>query len=71
MARTRVSLQQDPTKEERLAIKAQTTERIRALTGDEAKELLEELIARNEVTGILVFAREFVDKVALSEISTS
>ena len=51
-----------PTQEDREAQLQQTIERIRALTGEQAKQLLEELIARNEITGIAVHAREFVDR---------
>jgi hypothetical protein len=51
-----------PTQEEREAQLRQTIERIRALTGEQAKQLLEELIARNEVTGIAVHSREFVER---------
>lgn len=69
MPRIKVSQGRDPTREEIKAIQQQTTERIRALSGEEAKLLLEHLIERNEVTGILVFAREFVDKIALSGIT--
>lgn len=51
-----------PSKEERDQRRELTIARIRALTGAQAKELLEDLIARNEVTGICVHACDFVDK---------
>lgn len=54
-----------PTKEEREARFALTTQRLRALTGEQAKQLLEEMIARNDVTGILVHSEEFVDRINL------
>lgn len=57
-----------PTKEEREKRRELTIARIRALTGAQAKELLEDLIARWEVTGICLYACEYVDKVALTTI---
>jgi len=54
-----------PSKEERDKRRELTISRIRALTGDQAKDLLEDLIARNEFTGICLHACEFVDKVAM------
>lgn len=53
-----------PTKEENAKRTELTIARIRALSGQDAKELLEELIQRNEITGICIHAREFVDNVA-------
>lgn len=57
-----------PTKEERDKRRELTISRIRALTGTQAKDLLEDLIARNEFTGICLHACEFVDKVAMETI---
>jgi len=68
MPRIRVQQTARPTKEQLDARRELTFARIRSLTGEEAKALLEELIARNEVTGIAVSSQEFVDKVALQKI---
>lgn len=68
MSRRRDNRKIFPTKEERDKRLELTIARIRALTGAEAKDLLEDLIARNEFTGICLHACEFVDKVAMGTI---
>jgi len=55
------------TLEERTARRELTIERLRALSGEQAKQLLERLINRNEVTGICVHSQAFVDAIALGQ----
>jgi hypothetical protein len=68
MSRRRDNRKTFPTKEERDKRLELTIARIRALTGAQAKDLLEDLITRNEFTGICLHACEFVDKVAMETI---
>lgn len=66
---TRTRIQQRPqAKEQQDARRELTFARIRELTGEEAKLLLEALIEKNEITGIAIHSQEFVDKVALNKI---
>jgi len=69
MVRIKVSQGKPITKEELQAIQAITIQRIRALSGEEAKALLEELMAKHEITGILFHSREFIDRLVMEKIS--
>jgi hypothetical protein len=69
MPRVLVRLGPTPTREEIDAQRTLTITRIRGLTGEEAKALLEDLIERNESTGIVVNSREFVDKLVMSQVT--
>ena len=53
-----------PSAEEREARRQLTAQRIRELSFEDTKRLLEHLIERNEITGILVHAEKFVDNIA-------
>lgn len=52
-----------PTAEEREARRQLTTQRIRGLSSEDTRRLLEYLMDRNEITGILVHSQEFVDNI--------
>ena len=45
-----------------------TQERIRGLNESEMRGLLEHLMSRNESTGILIHAQEYVDRTAMNKI---
>lgn len=68
MGRTVILPRKPVTLDERKRREQLTTERIRALTSDEMRGLLEALIQRNDVTGILLHAEEYVDKTAMNKI---